>query len=330
MAARVGMETLRSHWSSAFFSAQAALRSASPYLPTHEIAEQSRQLASELAETDRVLESLARDVRPGAAYLHLTLAPYEARRMLGLPPSVDACVFTLDGVLVGSASLHLAAWTETFDEFLSRRAERTGGQFAPFNPRTDYRAHIHGKPRLVGVHAFLATRGIRLPEGRPDDPPGTETVYGIANRKNDALRRRLEHQGLTAFDGSRRFLETAHDADVRCAVVSASANTDAILERAGLAPLVDARVDGNEIVHKGLHLRPAPDILLAACERLGTEPSHAAAFETTPDGIAAARAARFKLVVGVDRTGEGNALRAEHPDLVVTGLPDFLDRRIAA
>jgi len=326
----VGAETLRSRWSAAFFSARMALRAARPYLPPQELAAHSKRLSAELAATDALLEAFAREEHPGSPYLHLTLAPWEARRLLGLPPSVDACVFNLDGVLVGSASLHLAAWTETFDEFISRRIERTGGRFAPFNPRTDYYEHIHGKPRLDGVRAFLATRGIRLPEGVPDDAPGTETVHGLANRKNEALRRRLRAQGLSAFDGSRRYLETARDAELRRAVVSASANTDEILERTGLAPLVDARIDGATIVADSLRPRPAPDILLAACDRLGVEPERTALFETTPAGIAAGRAAGFRYVVAVDRSGDAKRLRAEHADVVVSGLSELLARSRAA
>jgi beta-phosphoglucomutase-like phosphatase (HAD superfamily) len=327
----VAVETLRSRWSAAFFSAEAALRSARPYLPPRELAARSKELTAELAATDLLLEAYARGERPGAPYLHLTLVSGEARRLLGLPPAVDACVFNLDGVLLGSASLHLAAWTETFDEFLTRRSERTGGRFAPFNPRTDYTVHLHGKPRLEGVRAFLATRGIRLPDGRRDDDPGAETVYGLANRKNEALRRRLDRQGVTAFEGSHRYLETARDAEVRCAVVSASANTDTILERSGLAGLIDAKVDGNTIVAESLAARPAPDILTAACELLDAEPARAAVFETTPAGVAAARAAGFRLVVAVDRAGESTkALRSEHPDLVVSGLSEVLDGRRAA
>jgi hypothetical protein len=38
---------------------------------------------------------------------------------------------------------------------------------------------LHGR-RAFPFHAFLESRGIRLPEGRPDDPPSAETAYGLA------------------------------------------------------------------------------------------------------------------------------------------------------
>jgi HAD superfamily hydrolase (TIGR01509 family) len=194
----------------------------------------------------------------------------------------------------------------------------------------DYARHIHGKPRLEGVRAFLASRGISLPEGQPGDPAGLETVHGIANRKNQAHLQRLDDHGVTAFEGSRRYLQIARDAGIECAVVSASANTQTILERCGLAGLIDQRVDGNTIVAENLRAKPAPDTLLAACRRLRVDPQHAAAFETTPAGIAAARAAGFRLVIGVGSAGESDALRTEAPDFIVSGPAELLAQKLAA
>lgn len=277
-----------------------------------------------------LLLALAHDRHVRATFEHLMVSPWEARQLLGLPVEVTACVFNLDGVLIGSAAVHAAAWAETFDEFISNRVERTGGNFAPFNPRVDYPAHIHARPRLDGVSAFLASRGIRLPEGHADDPAGAETVHGLANQKNAALLRMIETDGIEAFQGSRRYLELARDAGVRCAVISASANTETILERAGLADLIELRIDGNTIRTEHLRVKPATDTLLAACRKLGVEPEHAAAFETTRAGVTAGCAAGFDVVVGVDSGDHAQALRAEGADFVVTGVAELMERRRAA
>jgi HAD superfamily hydrolase (TIGR01509 family) len=254
--------------------------------------------------------------------------------MLGLPAGALACLFDLDGVLTASAAIHAAAWAETFDEFLSRRGPHAGEGFAhfvrPFDRGADYAAYLHGRPRLDGVQEFLSSRAVSLPTGRPGDPAGAETVYGLANRKNEALRRRLEREGVAAFDGSRRYLEAAREAGVDCVVVSASANTAEFLERAGLADLVDERVDGDTIRRGRLRAKPAADTLLAACRLLGTPPDGAVAFETTPAGIAAARAAAVGVVVGVDRSGQAAALRSAGADLVVGDLAELLDPALAA
>jgi HAD superfamily hydrolase (TIGR01509 family) len=318
----IDVEMLNAHWRAAFDAAEDALHSAALYLTPDELRVRASGLAAEREPITQLLRAFALD-RGVNGPSPLTFSSWDARRLLGLPSGVKACVFTLDGVLIGSAAIHAAAWAETFDELVSRRIERTGGRFAPFNQRIDYPLHIHGKPRLDGVRAFLASRGISLPEGDATDPPGLETVHGLANRKNQALLRRLDEHGVNAFEGSRRYLELAHDAGLRCAVVSASANTETILQRSGLADLADESVDGTTMAAEKLRGKPAPDTLLAACRKLGVEPENAAAFETTPAGIAAARAAGFSIVIAVNSTGQADTLRAEAPDVVVTSLAEL-------
>jgi len=326
----VGADFLRSQWKTAFGAAEAALGAAGRDLPEPERRARARELQQEREATAELLRALAHDQDASARFLHRFMSSGEARKQLGLPPEVIAFVFRLDGVLIASAAVHAAAWKETFDELISNRIERTGGRFAHFDRQTDYYAHIHGKPRLDGVRAFLASRGIRLPEGSPDDPPGTETVHGLANRKQESLVRRLDESGVRVFEGSRHYLELAHDAGVRSAVVSASAHTYMILARAGLADYVDEVVDANTIAAEGLREKPEPDWLLAACRELEVTPDHAVVFETDPAGCAAGRAAGFDVVVAADRTGNPDACRAAGADLVIAGIADLLDRDLAA
>jgi HAD superfamily hydrolase (TIGR01509 family) len=180
------------------------------------------------------------------------------------------------------------------------------------------------------VRGFLASRGISLPEGRPDDPPASETVLGLANRKNLALLRLLRRQGVSMYAGARLYLQLAHDAGVRCAVVSGSTHTEALLARARLATLIEDCVDGRTMLAERLHRKPAPDMLLAACRHLNVAPDHTAVFETTPDGVRAGRAGGFGLVVAVEQDGNAEALRARGADLVVADLGEILERELAA
>jgi HAD superfamily hydrolase (TIGR01509 family) len=325
----VDAATLASGWTAALKTARAALSAADYYLPAAELRTRAHDLDVERDATVALLRDLARDQRGADVDIRIALTASDARQLLGLPAAVRACVFNADGVLIGSAALHAAAWAETFNEFIARRVERTGGQFAPFSEHLDYDAHIHGRPRLEGVRAFLASRGISLPLGDPADPPGAETVFGLANRKREALLRLLDQHPLAAYEGSRRYLELARDADVARAVVSASTNTGTMLEHAGLADLIDARVDGATIAEEHLRGRPAPDVLLAACRRLGVRPERAAVFETTPSGIEAARAAGFAYIVDVERTAR-KAVASDGANRVVSGLDELLELRRAA
>ncbi|ORV99972.1 beta-phosphoglucomutase family hydrolase [Mycobacterium kyorinense] len=244
--------------------------------------------------------------------------------MLGLPETVRACLFDLDGVLTDTASVHTKAWKAMFDEFLKRRAERTGEQFVPFDPESDYRQYVDGKKREDGVRSFLASRGIELPDGDPDDPPDAETVHGLGNRKNEAFQQTLHNDGVQVFDGSRRYLEAVAGAGLATAVVSSSANTRDVLEITGLDRFIGQRVDGVTLREEHIAGKPAPDSFLRAAELLEVEPGAAAVFEDALSGVKAGRAGNFGFVVGVDRVGQAEDLRRNGADVVVTDLADLL------
>lgn len=245
--------------------------------------------------------------------------------MLGLPDGVTACLFDLDGVLTDTASVHAAAWARTFDDFLRAHARRTGEPFVPFDPRADYVAHVDGRRREDGVRDFLGSRGIVLPEGAPDDPPGAQTVHGVGNRKNELLVELLRTGGVEVYEGSRRYLGAARDAGLRRAVVSSSANTEQVLRVTGLDVLIETRVDGVTARQRSLPGKPAPDTFLLAAALLEVEPAQAAVFEDALAGVAAGRAGKFGCVVGVDRGGRADALRASGADIVVGDLAELLE-----
>lgn len=330
----IDLDLVCSWWRTAFDAARFALDAAGSSVPPAMAGRELQARVSHIAhERAEVSTLLAADAREHHFVLRRPLdAPPATKERLGIPRLIEACVFDLDGVLTASADLHAAAWAETFDEFLAARLARAGvhfSHFARFSRRADYDEHVHGKPRLEGVRAFLDSRGITLPEGKETDPPGTETVHGLANRKNDVLQRRLQEQGVRAFDSAKWYLAAAEEAGLRRAVVSASSNAATIIARAGLADLVDACVDGTTMRSARLRPKPAPDVVLAACAALRVEAKAVAAFTTTPAGVAAARAAGCALVVGVDRAAHGE-VRASAPDVVVTDVGDLLDPELRA
>jgi beta-phosphoglucomutase family hydrolase len=249
----------------------------------------------------------------------------EGVHMLGLPETVHACLFDLDGVLTDTASVHTKAWKAMFDAYLSHRAKRTGEKFVPFDPVADYRRYVDGKKREDGVRSFLSSRGIELPEGNPGDPPDAETIHGLGNRKNDMFQKTLHDEGVEVFDGSRRYLQAVTDAGLAVAVVSSSANTREVLEVSGLDRYVQQRVDGVTLREEHLAGKPAPDSFLRAAQLLGVEPDAAAVFEDALSGVAAGRAGNFGFVVGVDRLGQAEELRRNGADIVVTDLAELLE-----
>lgn len=241
--------------------------------------------------------------------------------MLGLPPPVSACLFDLDGVLTDTASVHRAAWKDTFDPILSAR------EMAPFTER-DYDDYVDGKPREDGVRDFLASRGVVLPPGEPGDPPTAETIVGVGARKNHLLLERIRRDGVTVYEGSRRYLEAARAAGLHRVVVSSSANTSEVLRVTGLDALIEGRIDGVTLVERHLPGKPAPDSFLAGASLIGVPPQAAAVFEDATAGVAAGRAGGFGYIVGVNRLDQvhASALRDHGADVVVTDLAELVSQ----
>jgi beta-phosphoglucomutase family hydrolase len=243
---------------------------------------------------------------------------------LGLPEAVTACLFDLDGVLTQTAKVHARAWKQMFDAYLRERAARTGQAFVPFDEVADYDEYVDGKPRYDGVRSFLASRGIELPEGSPDDPPSMETVHGLGNRKNDLVLKLINEQGVQPYEGSVRYVRAVREAGLRRAVVSSSANCRDVLQAAGIEDLFDEVIDGLVAEREHLKGKPAPDTYLAGARAVGADPAHAAVFEDALAGVAAGRAGGFAFVVGVDRVGQAVALREHGADVVVSDLAELL------
>ena len=238
--------------------------------------------------------------------------------MLGLPDHVHACLFDLDGVLTDTASLHRTAWKQTFDAYLAKNGQ------PPFAD-DDYERYVDGKPRPAGVRDFLASRGIHLPEGDADDPPERDTVRGIGNRKNQLLEQLIHRDGVTVYEGSRRYLELARDAGLARALVSSSTNAQAVVKVTGLDALLSAVVDGHTVEQQHLAGKPAPDSFLAGAQLLGVAPAAAAVFEDAIAGVAAGQAGHFGYLVGVNRLDAEHAdqLRANGADIVVSDLSEL-------
>ena len=227
--------------------------------------------------------------------------------MLGLPETVTVALFDLDGVLTSTAVLHRGAWKRAFDAYLR---ERDPDGFAEFTAQ-DYLDHVDGRPRADGVRTFLASRGITDVD--------EATIEAIGTGKNEMFLAALASDGVTPYPGSVRYLTAARDAGLRIAVVTSSKNGEAVLEAADLSGYVEVRVDGLDVVARGLNGKPAPDSFLLGAQLMGVEPAHAAVFEDAISGVTAAAAGDFGYIVAIGRhDGEQTeATRAARAGIVV-------------
>ena len=218
---------------------------------------------------------------------------------------IAADLFDLDGVLTDTASLHALAWKQTFDAIVDE----------PFDLTHDYARYVDGRERNDGVRTFLASRGIDVPD---------EDVRAIGDRKNALVLQLIHERGVTPFPDALAFVRSARARGLATAVVSSSTNCRDVLEAAGIASLVDGRVDALDAHALGLAGKPAPDMFLAAAFRLGVDPGEAVVFEDAIAGVEAGHAGHFACVVGVARTVAPDVLLEHGADVVVFELTELL------
>ena len=230
----------------------------------------------------------------------------------------DAVLFDMDGVITRTASVHAAAWKQTFDEYLE--AHSKPGPFQPFDIEGDYLRYVDGKARYDGVISFLSSRGIQLPYGRPDDPPLAETVCGLGNRKDRFFLELITRDGVGVFESSIRLIQRLKQAGFRTGIFSASRNAETVLRAAGVLEVFDARVDGKDAERLHLPGKPAPAMLLELAGRLGAKPGRAVIVEDAIAGVQAGSAGGFHLVIGVNRGSRPGLLTENGADVEVRDL----------
>src|SRR5260370_1105767 len=194
---------------------------------------------------------------------------------LGLPATIHACLFDLDGVITQTAKVHAQAWKQVFDDFLEKQHQ------PPFDQINDYDQYVDGKPREDGVRSFLASRDIIVPD---------ETIQDIAAKKDQRFLDFIHQHGVQTYDGSIRYLHAAKVAGMKLAVVSSSRHTTEVLAAANLTNFFHAQVDGLVAEREHLKGKPAPDTYLKAAQMLNAQSKEAAVYEDALAGVEAGRA----------------------------------------
>jgi beta-phosphoglucomutase len=113
-----------------------------------------------------------------------------------------------------------------------------------------------------------------------------------------------------ALPGAKELLKALKDAGIKTGLGSASKNAPLIIEKLGIAHLLDVVIDGN-IVSKS---KPDPEVFLKGAAALNVSPSHTVVFEDAVSGVAAAKTGGFFCV------GIGQAEDLRDADFVVRDL----------
>lgn len=206
-----------------------------------------------------------------------------------------AVVFDMDGLLLDTETLWLASESELF--------RRHGGEFT-----------MEDKLAVIGTSSEVTSAYFAR---RLDLPPeaGPALVDELHELMHERVRRSVEGRpGAIELVRGLRDLD-----DVRLGLASNSPRflVDDALKSAGLTDAFETIVTADDVEHA----KPAPDIYLLACERLGVPPSEALALEDSPSGIAAAKAAGLTCIA-VPQFAETDVSAA---DQVVDSLEDLLE-----
>lgn len=187
---------------------------------------------------------------------------------LTLPGPWRAVVFDMDGLLVHTEGHWLRAKVILF--------ERYGVSFH----EDDQRA-VFGAAELPTV-AYLTER-IGLPAG--EIPRVRDEYFEVAVE--------LFREGVEPTPGAVELVSRlAGSVPIGLASNTRRALVDQVLAATPLAPLFDAITTGDEVASP----KPAPDLYLLACERLGLPPGEAVALEDSPLGVRAAKAAGLACI----------------------------------
>jgi HAD superfamily hydrolase (TIGR01509 family) len=181
--------------------------------------------------------------------------------------SVRAVVFDLDGVIIDSEEV----WEEVRRGYVAEHGRE-------FRPDTQQRLMGMSTPEWA---RYLAED---LGVGRPPERVAADVLDRMAER----YRARVP-----LIPGA---VDAVHRIAARFPVALASSSArvliDRVLESAGLAGVFRATLSTEE-VPRG---KPAPDVYLEACRRLGVEPTRAAAIEDSHAGIGSAKAAGMRVI----------------------------------
>ena len=204
--------------------------------------------------------------------------------------NIKAFVFDLDGVIINTAVIHYRAWQNELQKY-------------GINFTKKENEGLKGLPRLATLKAILKLKN-KL------DYFSKNELLVISNAKNLFYKKLIANEisKKDILPGIKRFLQLAKQNNLKLAIASSSHNAPSILKKLDLFDVFDYIVDPKTIKNG----KPAPDIFIKACKKVGVSVNEAIGFEDAIEGVKGLLAANIKTVAitwGVKANWDGVALK---------------------
>lgn len=207
-------------------------------------------------------------------------------------PTLSACLFDLDGVIVDTAKYHYIAWRELANDL-------------GFDLSLEQNESLKGISRMESLDIILGFGNATLTD--------EEKVARAAVKNARYLELCQQMTPDDTLPGVRKFMNEVKAADIKIGLGSASKNARVILERIDMLDYFETIVDGTRITKS----KPDPEVFLIGAKDLHVAPEDCVVFEDAVAGVEAAKAG------GMYAVGIGEASVLTEADIVVKGFENF-------
>jgi len=189
--------------------------------------------------------------------------------------NIRGAIFDMDGLLIDTEKLYLRYWKQAAADF-------------GYDMRDEHVYAIRSLARKYSIPKLKSFFG--------EDFPTEE----VRRRRTELINAHVEANGIELKKGLFHLLDYLREKGIRLAVATATPRERTLLylNKIGAADRFDAVICGDMVVSG----KPDPEIYLTAARELGIPAEECAAFEDSPNGLKAARAAGCRVVMIPDMT----------------------------
>ena len=188
---------------------------------------------------------------------------------------MKTAIFDMDGTLLDTEKIYQKYWKIAADEL----------------------GYNLSKEQLLLFRSAAFEYDMKLGEEMTGDPVAYDRIRKHRKKLMEPLMQKIEIPVKPYVKEAMTFLKE-HGVKLAVATATKMDKTLEYLGRAGLTDFFDEIISAKDVAHG----KPAPDVYLYACERVGVKPADAFAIEDAPNGVKAGHAAGCRVIMIPDLT----------------------------